>query len=129
MAYLADRDQYYWDQYRQVTGATFLPDGSDYDTKWAKPKLSDARRYLTRHFSMKTRFQVTIVGYGLVYSSAQSPISAFSFVTDLQSIDNASIVSGLGPGGFTLEAKMSHLSGFILGEDARITGIYFRALD
>lgn len=137
MAYLKDRDQYYWDPYRQLTeamygsgkGKTFSTDGSDYDPKIPKPKLSDARRYLSKHFGIKIKFQVTVVGYMLVYSSSESPISGLTFITDMDSIENVSTTGKTGGVQSDIESKIHALSGYDFSDEARITGIYFRPLD
>lgn len=129
MPYLKDKDQFYWDYNRQHNGATFKRDGSDYNPSYPKPKLSDARRVLANHFRPSTTFEITVVGYNLVYSSVAEPISAYSFYADMDSIENVSIMGGHGGGGFSIEDKIVSLGKFQLANDARITGIYFRALD
>lgn len=132
MPYLSGTDQYYWDPYRQKTeaanpghGKTFSMDGSDYDPTIPKPKLSDAYRFLSRHFRPSTRLLVTIVGK--LYKG-RSTIDGLTFPTDMNSLEYASVQGGHGGGGTaTLESKMEELSGYTDFE--RITGIYIRALD
>jgi hypothetical protein len=131
MPYMEETDQYYWDAWREDTGATFQRDGSNYQPNYPKPKLSDAYRTLERHFKPRTLFRVTIVGK--LYKG-RSPITGMTFTTDLQSIRGALDISLSGKavkhggGGVSLEEKMQILAG-LTDTPERITGIYFRALD
>lgn len=127
MPYDSERDQFYWDPFRQAHPnlGSFAKDGSNYDPSVPKPKLSDARRVLANKFRPRQTFQVTIVGK-LYFGS--SKIDGLSFVTDMNTIEYASLQGGHGGGGTaTLESKLEELSGYTGFE--RVTGIYFRPLN
>jgi|SRR5712664_201278 len=138
MPYDDSTDQFYFDPYKQDSGNAFKTDGSDYDPKYRKPKLSDAARVLGRHIKNgKTRIQIIFTGvmygkgkkgkYGKSLSGAAGTATFSAFQLAAQPGKTLGIKSH-GGGGYSIEQKARYLLG-LLEVPERITGIYIRILD
>jgi hypothetical protein len=80
--YDEERDQYYWDPFRQATGETFASDGSNYDPSYESPALSDAVRVLSKR---GTLFRMLVSGR-LKYKANGPFIETISGKVDIQSL-------------------------------------------